>query len=322
MRIDPTIHLRHRKYWPVTATIAAATIVAVMALFVLGLYDSSSAQAQTSSAVVVGAGDIASCDSTGDTATAKLLGKIRGTVLAIGDTAYKEGSAAQYRSCYDPTWGRFKARTKPVVGNHEYRTPGAAGYFNYFGAAAGEPYKGYYSYNRGAWHIVALNSECNYWATGYADGPSRCSSQRQADMIAWLKADLAAHPARCTLAYFHQPRFSSGGDGNHLETQPIWEALYAANADVVLAGHSHSYERFARQTPSGALDTSRGIREFVVGTGGVEHGGFGSVKANSQVRNADTYGVLKLTLNATSYSWKFVPVAGKTFTDSGTTNCH
>jgi acid phosphatase type 7 len=140
-------------------------------------------------------------------------------------------------------------------------------------------------------------------------------------MITWLKADLAANPTACTLAYFHHPRFSSGYGGNSLETQPIWDALYAAHADVVLSGHDHIYERFARQNPNGALDTSRGIRQFTVGTGGVEHGGIGTIKANSQVRNTTAYGVLKLTLNSTSYSWKFVPEAGKTFTDSGTTNC-
>src|SRR5215210_7262597 len=330
----PSIRVRYRKYWPVSLAVAA--VVAVAALLVLGLSEGRSAQAQTTSAVVVGAGDISSCTSTGDEATAKLLGSISGTVFTAGDNAYTEGSPTQYANCYDNYrlsdgsifdtartnwWGQYKARTMPAVGNHEYRTTGASGYFDYFGAAAGEPGKGYYSYNWGAWHIVVLDSECKYWATGFIDGPSQCSSQRQANMIAWLKADLAAHPTVCTLAYFHQPRFSSGFGGNDLSTQPIWDALYAAKADVVISGHDHNYERFARQTPSGALDTSRGIREFVVGTGGASHGGFGTIKANSQVRNSTTYGVLKLTLNSASYSWKFVPVAGKTFTDSGTTSC-
>jgi len=316
------IRVRYRKkLWlvPIVAMLASA----VAALVVLGSYQSRSAQAQTTSAVVVGAGDIASCTSNGDTATARLLANIPGTVLAIGDNADREGSLAQFRNCYRPTWGRFKARTQPVVGNHEYRTSGASGYFNYFGAAAGPVGKGYYSYDRGAWHIIALNSECEYWATGYKDGPSQCSTQKQADMIAWLKEDLAANSSTaCTLAYFHQPRFSSGQGGNALETQPIWDALYAANADVVLSGHDHVYERFAPQTPSGQLDTARGIRQFVVGSGGVNHGRFNTIKANSQVRNASAYGVLKLTLNSTSYSWKFVPEAGKSFTDSGTYSCH
>ena len=315
-RCGSTTRVRHGNYWP----IPVAAALAVAALLVLS-GSSSSAQAQTTSAVLVGAGDIASCDSTGDTATSKLLGSIAGTVLALGDNAYKEGTLSQFNNCYGPTWGKFKARTKPAVGNHEYRTPGASGYFDYFGAAAGERGRGYYSYDRGAWHIIALNSECRYWATGFIDGPSQCSSQKQADMIAWLKNDLSANPARCTLAYFHQPRFSSGYGGNALETQPIWDALYAARADVVLSGHDHIYERFARQSPSGELDTSRGIRQFTVGTGGVNHGGIGTIKANSQVRNTTAYGVLKLRLHSASYGWRFVPVAGKTFTDSGTTNC-
>jgi hypothetical protein len=299
---------------------------AVAALLVLGLSEGRSAQAQTTSAVVVGAGDISSCDTTGDTATAKLLDSIAGTVLTLGDNAYTEGSLAQYNNCYGPTWGRHITRTRPAVGNHEYRTgpypPGASGYFDYFGAAAGDRDKGYYSYDRGAWHIVVLNSECLYWPDGSKDGPSECTSLRQANMIEWLKANLAANPTACTLAYFHQPLFSSGYSGGSPEVKPLWDALYAANADVVLSGHDHIYERFAPQTPNGTLSTARGIREFVVGTGGRDHGGIGTIKANSKVRNTNTYGVLKLTLNATSYSWKFVPVAGKTFTDSGTTSCH
>src|SRR5215210_4336044 len=201
---SPSIRVRHRKgtYWSVSLAVAA--VVAVAALLLLGLSDGRSAQAQTNP-VVVGAGDIASCTSTGDEATAKLLDSISGTVFTAGDNAYTEGSLDQYNSCYGLTWGVYKARTMPAVGNHEYRTQGASGYFGYFGATAGEPGKGYYSYEKGAWHIVVLDSECNYWATGFINGPSQCSSQRQADMIAWLKDDLAAHSTTtCTLAYFHQ----------------------------------------------------------------------------------------------------------------------
>ena len=320
MRCGPAVRVVHLMYG--LMPVLAAVLFAVAALALLGFSGDRPARAQTKSTVVVGAGDIASCTSTGDTATAKLLGSISGTVLALGDNAYAEGSLAQHNDCYGPTWGLYKARTKPIVGNHEYRTPGASGYFDYFGVTAGEPGKGYYSYNRGAWHIVALDSGCKFWDTGYITGVSQCSSQRQADMIAWLKADLAANPTQCTLAYFHQPRFSSGYSGNDASVKPIWDALYAANADVVLAGHDHIYERFAPQTPSGALNQARGIRQFIVGTGGVNHGGLGTIKANSKVRNTTTYGVLKLTLNATNYSWKFVPVAGQSFTDSGTTSCH
>jgi hypothetical protein len=206
----------------------------------------------------------------------------------------------------------------PTVGNHEYGTPGAAGYFDYFGNAASPTQpgctvncKGYYSYDLGAWHIVALNSEC-----AYVDGG--CSET--SPMLTWLAAYLAANPTACTLAYFHRPLFNSGQNGNDASVKPIWKVLYAANADVVISGHDHVYERFARQTPSGA-QSHRGIREFVVGTGGASHGKIRTVQPNSQMRNAITYGVLKLTLHPTSYSWKFVPVAGKTFKDSGTTAC-
>jgi acid phosphatase type 7 len=320
MLCGPAVRVVHRMSGLIP--VLAAVLFAVAALALLGFSGDRPAQAQTKSAVVVGAGDIASCTSTGDTATAKLLGSISGTVLALGDNAYAEGSLAQYNDCYGPTWGLYKARTRPAVGNHEYRTPGASGYFDYFGAAAGERGKGYYSFNLGAWHLVTLDSGCKFWDTGYITGVSQCSSQRQADMIAWLKADLAANPTKCTLAYFHQPLFSSGYSSNDASVKPIWDALYAANADVVLAGHDHIYERFAPQTPSGALNQARGIREFIVGTGGVNHGGLGTIKANSEVRNTTTYGVLKLTLNVTDYSWKFVPVAGQSFTDSGTASCH
>jgi hypothetical protein len=267
---------------------------------------------QTSVVTLVGAGDISRCDNKGDTATAKLLDSISGTVFTAGDNAYKEGSLWQFNNCYDPTWGRHKSRTKPTVGNHEYRTPGASGYFDYFGAAAGDRGEGYYSYDRGAWHIVALNSQCAYVQGGGCDPGS--------EMLTWLKNDLANHPSRCTLAYFHKPLFSSGYSRGNPVVKPLWNVLYNHHADVIVSGHDHVYERFARQSPSGALD-ERGIREFVVGTGGAELGGFNYTARNSQVRNANTRGVLKLRLSSTSYSWKFVPVAGKTFTDSGTTSC-
>ena len=309
-RCGTAVRIKQRKDWSVL--LAAATAVGA-ALLILGLYDGSSARAQTSgSAVLVGAGDIASCDSRGDRATAKLLGSISGTVLAAGDNAYDNGTLSEYNTCYGRTWGRYKGRTKPVPGNQEYDTPGASGYFDYFGARRGDEGKGYYSYNRGAWHIVALNSECEFLKGGCA---------RTSPMLNWLKNDLAANPARCTLAYFHSPLFSSGQNGNDATMRPIWAALYAANADVVISGHDHVYERFARQTPRGVRSTE-GIREFVVGTGGKSHGKFRTIEANSQVRNARTYGVLKLTLHPRSYNWEFVPVEGRTFTDSGYNTCN
>ena len=261
------------------------------------------------SVTFVGAGDIASCSSSGDEATATLLDGIAGTVFLLGDNVYDNGTATEYTNCYDPSWGRHKARTKPVPGNHEYNTANATGYYGYFGALAQDPTKGYYSYDLGDWHIVALNSNL---------AVSAGSTQEQ-----WLRADLAASTKSCTLAYWHHPRFSSGLEhGNNAAMQPLWQALYDANADVILGGHDHDYERFAPQTPAGVADPTRGIREFVVGTGGRSHYNLGTLKANSEVFNGSTYGVLKLTLSAGSYAWEFVHVPGTTFTDSGTGSCH
>jgi hypothetical protein len=262
--------------------------------------------------VLVAAGDIASCSSDGDVATATLLGHIDGTVAALGDNAYESGTAADFDNCYDPTWGRFKARTKPAPGNHDYLTTDAAGYYGYFGAAAGDPTKGYYSYNLGAWHIIVLNSQCKAVAGDCV---------RNGEEVQWLRADLAAHSQTCTLAYWHHPRFSSGLNGSDVYVDAFWQALYEYHADVVLNGHDHDYERFAPQDPSGGADPTRGIREFVVGTGGASHTAFVSPIANSEVRNDQTYGVLKLTLHLRSYDWQFIPVAGSTFTDSGSGTC-
>jgi acid phosphatase type 7 len=269
--------------------------------------------APISDPVLVGAGDIADCASSGDEATAKLLADVSGTVYTLGDNAYESGAPSEFSECYEPTWGRHKARTRPSVGNHEYLTQEASGYFDYFGEAAGDPNKGYYSYNLGGWHVVVLNSQC--WQVLRCDPYS--------PMIDWLEQDLASSPLPCTLAYWHNPLFSSGYHGNNPSMKPAWEALYAADAEVVLSGHDHDYERFAPQSPSGAADDGRGIRQFVVGTGGRELRPFRTtIEANSEVRNANTFGVLKLTLHPSSYEWKFVPVAGESFTDSGTSDCH
>lgn len=264
--------------------------------------------------VLVGAGDIAACGDqfSGDEATAALLDTISGTVVTLGDNVYPSGSADQFAQCYAPSWGRQKARTRPVPGNHDYLTSNATPYFQYFGSSAGEADKGYYSYDLGTWHIIALNSNC-----GNIGGCNAGSTEYK-----WLVADLVAHPARCTLAYFHHPRFSSGPHGDNTFVQSLWQALYDAGADVILGGHDHDYERFAPQTPAGALDEQRGMREFVVGSGGYSHYAFGTPAANSEVRNDDTYGVLKLTLHESSYHWQFIPVAGGTFTDAGEGMCH
>ena len=264
-------------------------------------------------AILVGAGDIADCkDLSGAEAIAKLLDQIPGTVMAVGDLAYPDGSKENF-ACYDTTWGRAKSRTRPAPGNHEFHSSGASPYFDYFGAAAGNPKTGYYSYELGTWHIIVLNSECKD-----AGGCEPGSPQEK-----WLRSDLAAHPAACTLAYWHKPLFSSGGThGNDLTVKPLFQALYDANADLVVGGHDHDYERFAPQAPDGAADAKRGIREFVVGTGGKNHRPFCEPKPNSELRDATAFGVLKLTLRPNSYDWQFIPEAGKSFTDSGTGGCH
>jgi hypothetical protein len=268
--------------------------------------------------VLVGAGDIASCEEPeGARATAKLIEKIPGTVFATGDLAYESGSPDEFESCYGPTWGRFKDRTRPTLGNHEYVNPTAHGYFGYWGALAGPAGKGYYSFDMGGWHIVALNTNC------YAQGLGGCGAGSPQET--WLKADLANHPNACIVAYGHHTLFSSGffkKHAVHRELKQLWQDLYAGHADLVLAGHEHSYERFAAQDPDGKADPEHGIREIVVGTGGRSHGPLGFATPNSEVRNWDTFGVLKLTLAPGKYTWEFIPEEGKTFQDSGSGVCH
>jgi Ca2+-binding RTX toxin-like protein len=320
----------------------------LLSVGVLGSAQSVSALDSTDP-VLVGAGDIASCASTGDEATARLLAGINGTVVAsLGDNAYDSGTSQEFAHCYDnyklpsegggvfdPTrsyyWGQYKALIKPAVGNHEYETPGstassgASGYFGYFGNAASPTEtactvdcKGYYSYDLGSWHVVVLNSNCDKVGGCGPGSPQEVWLQND------LQNDLQAHPSgqACTLAYWHHPRFSSGPHGNNTLVDPFWNDLYQAGAEVVLNGHDHDYERFAPQTSSGVEDPAQGISEFVVGTGGKSHYAFRTIQPNSKVRNSDTYGVLKLTFHASSYDWQFVPQAGKTFSDSGSGQCH
>ena len=271
--------------------------------------------------LLVGAGDIAGCTQTADEETARLLDNIPGgTVFTIGDNAYENGTSAQFTNCYQPTWGRHKARTKPAPGNHEYNTANASGYFGYYGAAAGDPTKGYYSYNLGAWHIIVLNT------SGGSAGPN-VSITATSEQMQWLRADLAANQNLCTLAIWHHPLYqSTSGSGSggltDTKTRPVWDTLYKAGADLVLNGHRHFYERLAPQKPDKTADPAYGIREIIVGTGGNFHSGSDNVIQNSEVRNSNVYGVLKLWLYADSYAWKFVPVAGQTFSDSGSTACH
>jgi len=255
------------------------------------------------SVVFVGAGDISDCDNDNDESTAQLLDAIPGTVFTTGDNVYSSGTSAQFAECYDPTWGRHKDRTKPIPGNHDYRTSDASGYFQYFNNIPS-----YYAYDLGSWRIYALNSEIDV---------SEASVQ-----VLWLQADLLANPRQCILAYWHKPRWSSGDHhGSDPEFQTLWQIFYEAGAEVVLNGHEHSYERFAPMNAAGEADPL-GLREFVVGTGGKDLYDFGRALPASEARDDTSFGVLKLTLRPNGYDWEFVPVAGSTFTDSGSTDCH
>lgn len=230
-------------------------------------------------------------------------------VLALGDLQYSQGRLGAFEASYDPTWGRFKAITYPAPGNHEYYTADASGYYSYFGQQAGDPAKGYYSFNLADWHLVALNSNCD--AVG---GCGEGSAQ-----LEWLQADLAANPSTCTLAYWHHPRFSSGPHGSDPITSALWDTLQAAGATLVLSGHDHSYERFALQTSAGDLATA-GLRQFVVGTGGIGFYDEKQLQAHSEVLIQDEFGVLFLTLEPASYTWSFESIAGEVL-DAGTENC-
>jgi hypothetical protein len=262
----------------------------------------------------VAAGDIA-CDPAANVgaptdcdqaATANQIGQLRPTaVLPLGDTQYENGTLAAFQAVFDPTWGKYKSIMYPAVGNHEYQTTGAAGYFAYFGVPA------YYSFNLGNWHMISLDSECQFIGTCRAGSPEE----------RWLLADLAAHPSQCTLAYWHEPSFSSGEHGDASQMTAIWADLAANHVDVVLTGHNHDYERFAPLNASGQPDPA-GVTEFVVGTGGKNHYGFTVAPLTGEiVRNDTSFGVIDMTLGPTSYSWNFVPAPGYTFTDSGSANC-
>ena len=245
-------------------------------------------------------------------ATAGVAARLRPAVVAVlGDAQYDRGALSEFRRSFALTWGRFSGRLRPVPGNHEYETPGASGYFDYFGASAGPRGSGYYSYDVGAWHVVALNSNCA------AVSCARGSVQQR-----WLQADLAAHPRRCTLAYWHHPRFSSGFHGNATSVGPLWDTLFRAGADVVLSGHEHNYERFAPQDGTGRRLQPNGMRQLVVGTGGNDLGPLRTPKPNSERRNNTTFGVLAVTLRPAGYSWRFVPEPRGSFRDAGSAACH
>jgi hypothetical protein len=266
------------------------------------------------------AGDIARCKHpdpawSGAAATAAIVaaglaGNPNAAVLMLGDATYPRGTEREFADCYGPTWGRFKDRTYPAPGNHEYATQGASGYFNYFGSAAG---RGYYSVELGSWHMVSLDSNL---------APAAHAAQ-----LAWLKDDLARHPTRCTLAYWHHPLYSSGGHGSIARMKDAWELLYQAGAEIVLGGHDHDYERFAPQDADGRLDAARGIRQFVVGTGGAYATPFLWIRANSEVRDSSRDGVLKLRLKDDGYEWEFLEAKRDGFPngpapDRGAGRCH
>ncbi|MFN2570966.1 MAG: PKD domain-containing protein [Gemmatimonadales bacterium] len=282
------------------------------------------ASVAATSPVIIAAGDIGDCDRTSDNATGDLIATLQGIVMPLGDNAYLSGTATEFANCYDPAWGRQKARTRPVAGNHDYYNTGATknadGYFGYFGASAGDPSKGYYSFNLGSWLVIVLNT-----GTESADFIAAGSAQEQ-----WLRALLSSHTEQCTVAMMHHPQFSTVTDRPFVrtETTPLWQALYDGGADLVLNGHDHTYQRYKPMRPDGTADASFGIRQITVGTGGGEGlYGFGSTNPNLEVRAGNgengTYGVLKLTLKNGSYSWQFMPAAGQgSFTDSGSANCH
>ena len=256
--------------------------------------------------VLVGAGDIAQCHTNSAEDTAALLDSIPGTVFTLGDNAYFHGSRDDYRLCYGPTWGRHRARTRPIAGNHEYESPAALPYFEYFGEASGPFGEGYYSFDMAAWHIIALNSNVDV---------SETSQQ-----VRWLRDDLRASRARCTVAIWHHPLFSSGPNGNTRAMHTIWRVLQEADAEVVLAAHDHLYERFAPQDADGRPDPQRGLRSFVVGTGGAELSPHFRSQPNSEVR-VSAFGVLKLTLTVDRFAWDFIAVEGGS-RDFGTAQCH
>ena len=246
--------------------------------------------------------------------TAQLVATVHPQALfVLGDAQYESGELDAFKQVYDRTWGRYKAITHPTPGNHEYyRSAEADGYFAYFGASAGPRPGGYYSFNLGDWHIISLNANCNFVGGCGAGSPEET----------WLRSDLRQDHSACTLAFWHQPRFSSGTHGSDPQYGAFWDDLYAAHADVILGGHDHDYERFAPQTPSAHADRAHGITEFVVGTGGRSHSIFLKRQANSEARAAGTFGVLVLRFYAHSFDWHFIPIAGYAFSDRGSRECH
>ncbi len=309
---------------PVFYHAALSACALVLAIGTAGCVMQSAAPADTpvlipgQGVTIFAAGDIADCQNispadSGAARTAALidagLGQDRdAAVLTLGDNAYPIGAPLEFSDCYAPTWGRFKTRTYPAPGNHDYYTAGTTGYFGYFGAAAGPAGRGYFSFDLGRWHLLSLNSNLK-------------ADQHQAQ-LAWLKADLAQHRTRCALAYWHHPLYSSGGHGDNQHMRDVWQVLQGAGVDVVLAGHDHDYERFAPQDSHGKRDDAHGIREFVVGTGGAALDHFAQLRPNRESAADTTHGVLKMVLKPSGYEWQFLPAAGGRYTDRGAASCH
>jgi hypothetical protein len=283
-----------------------------------GASPTPTATLSTGTVIVAGAGDIACGAGSGSascqqSATSDLLLSINpNKVIILGDNQYEDGALSDFQNFFNPSWGRLKNKISPAVGNHEYLTSGASGYFSYFGAAAGDPAKGYYSYNLGAWHLVVLNTECSR-AGGCAVGNPQYT---------WLKNDLSAHP-ECTLVYTHHPRWTSDTRAfDDAEMQDMVQLMYDKGVELLVVGHSHFYERFRRNDPNQNADPNYGLRQIIVGTGGRNTYGFGTIEPGSEVRDGATFGVIKFTLRPSDYTWNFVPIAGQTFTDTGTETCH
>ncbi len=262
-------------------------------------------------ATLVGAGDISICGNKGDKETAALLAEIPGAIFTAGDNSNDYGRKVEYKNCFGPSWGQFLDRIHPSPGNHDYESEEGKYYYQYFGEAAGEPGKGWYSYDLGAWHIIALNTNCDY-----------VSCKANSKQVEWLRQDLQNHPTQCSLAYYHHPRWSSGQAGSAGWISPIFTTLWENGVDVVVSGHEHEYERIAPQDPDGNLDFEHGLRQFVVGTGGAYHIPFGAdILPNSEVRIPDTFGVIKFTLYEDHYDWEFLPVGDGQALDSGSEKC-
>lgn len=240
--------------------------------------------------------------------TAELLDSIPGVVFTTGDNAYPRGRRVDFQDCYHPSWGRHRARTRPSPGNHDYGVPGAAGYFEYFGAAAGDSTKGYYSFALGSWQVIALNTVLEI-------GPG-------SPQLEWLRTELGSSPAHCTVVYGHDPRFSSGEHGSEEDLDHVWRVLHEFGVELLVSGHDHNYERFAPLSADAAPDPDHGVQQFVVGTGGAYLRPLTDRLPHSAVADATSHGLLKLTLHTDRYEWEFVPVRGDTFTDRGSRACH